>query len=511
MTIKTICYEQAVYGSFPFWHRGYGVLARSAGCRPEWLEALRLAARRFGERPTGVAERDGLFALPLRRGPWMIVGVFPQGCDDQGRPGALAFHALFLDRWAYRKAGSNPFAFAPALRREWTESDQDTVLPTGRLTLSGPGRQGHEHEQGLVGEADGRVEAIVAALGRGQKVVIPSPEPIEDLARAVWERLPGRLRRRASVATWAFDHAGHFDLVAVPRLAGITPEPSGLILDAGVTDAERGQPEDLPASMGKPSGPHRRGPGRRVAVMTPIALAGLLAIAAGVGWWGARRIETPPEAEHGIELEVKAGRTAGRDSPPIRKGYEKVLTPDERRRLAEALVDMIEQFCPRDGQGEVRGDSGTEPRLDSPGRGSEPAALMIRLARCLRYSGPSLSAEELKQLEESGDGPGPRWGPDAALALRWHALTRRFLADRPLPAGFAAGPTRWQLAVLAWSFHVDEEPGVIQALTRGVPEETVHALADALEVDVPIPPTSLAGRYPALDRYRRFLGGLPRR
>jgi hypothetical protein len=399
------------------------------------------------------------------------------------------------------------------LRREWTESDLDTVLPTGRLTLSGPGRQGdqNEHEQGLMAEADGRVEAIVAALGRGQKVVIPSPEPIEDLARAVWEKLPGRLRRRASVATWAFDHAGHFDLVAVPRLAGTTPEPSGLIIDPGVTDAERGQPKDLAVPIEKPSGPHRRGLGRTVAVMTPIALVGLLTIAAGVGWWGARRIEDPLDAEDGIQLEAKAGRTAGRDSPPLREGQEKALTPDERRRLAEALVDMIERFCPRDGQGEVHGDSGTEPRHESPGREGEPAALMIRLAGCLRYPGPSLSAEELTQLAEGGEGPGPRWGPDAALALRWHALTRRFLGDRPLPAGFAAGPTRWQLAVLAWSFHVDEEPGVIRALTRGVPEETVHALADALEVDVPIPATSLAGRYPALDRYRRFLGGLPRR
>ena len=85
------------------------MLARSAGCRPEWVDALRLAAQRFGEAPTGIAERDCLFALRLARGPWMIVGVFPQGCDDRGRPGALAFHAVFVGHWSYRWVGANPF------------------------------------------------------------------------------------------------------------------------------------------------------------------------------------------------------------------------------------------------------------------------------------------------------------------------------------------------------------------------------------------------------------------
>ena len=84
--VRTVQYEQAIYGSFPFWSRGYAVLARSAGCHDKWLNALRLAGQRFGERPTGVAEQDCLFALYVPGGAWMIVGVFPQGDDDQGRP-----------------------------------------------------------------------------------------------------------------------------------------------------------------------------------------------------------------------------------------------------------------------------------------------------------------------------------------------------------------------------------------------------------------------------------------
>ena len=91
------------------------MLARSAGCRPEWLAELRTACQRYGEPPTGAAQADGLFALRLESGPWMIVGVHPQGCDDRDRPGALAFHALFVGRWAYRWAGADPFAFAGAI------------------------------------------------------------------------------------------------------------------------------------------------------------------------------------------------------------------------------------------------------------------------------------------------------------------------------------------------------------------------------------------------------------
>src|SRR5262249_27747939 len=118
-------FEQAVYGSFPFWNRGYGLLARSAGCRPEWLEVLKQACPRYGARPTGVADAAALFAKRLDRGPWMIVGVSPQGADDTGRPGALAFHALFIGMWTYARAGADPFEFAGILRRDWSIADLD--------------------------------------------------------------------------------------------------------------------------------------------------------------------------------------------------------------------------------------------------------------------------------------------------------------------------------------------------------------------------------------------------
>ena len=208
---RQIAYEQAVYGSFPFWDRGYAVLARSAGCRREWLEALRTAAQRFGERPTGVVEQTCFFAMPLARGPWMIVGVFPQGSDDKGRPGALAFHAIFVSRWAYWWAGADPFVVLPALRGSWSEAEKDSLLRSGRLivcpTPSAPASV-PEHF----------IKKIVEEIKQGQKIVIDSADPIEDLAHVIWQRLPGRIRRRASVASWAFCNANQFDLVAIPTV-----------------------------------------------------------------------------------------------------------------------------------------------------------------------------------------------------------------------------------------------------------------------------------------------------
>jgi hypothetical protein len=213
--------EQAVYGSFPFWRRGYDVLAASAGCRREWLAALRAASQRLGEPPAGAIEAASLFALKIRRGPWMIAGVFPQGCDDEDRPGALAFHALFVGHWAYRRAGANPFAFASALKGHWSPNDEGRVLPTifNSKTFSEP-----------LAEDDPRSERIAAALRGRRRVVIQSAEPVDELALGVWARLPRRIRCKTSLATWAFDNANQFDFVALPKLAGLEPDQAELVL-----------------------------------------------------------------------------------------------------------------------------------------------------------------------------------------------------------------------------------------------------------------------------------------
>jgi len=221
----TVRFEQAVYGSFPFWNQGYALLAHSAGCRSEWLTELRTACQRCGEPPAGLIPADSLFALRLPSGPWMIVGVHPQGCDDQGRPGAMAFHALFVNPWAYRWIGADPFVFAGALRREWTAADRERRLPV--VTWSAA--RAWQTATSIVDDDDSRLVQIVAALTQRRRVVVQSTEPIDRLARSAWHALPRFVRRRASFATWAFDNANEFDLVGVPKLAGFTLNPSDLI------------------------------------------------------------------------------------------------------------------------------------------------------------------------------------------------------------------------------------------------------------------------------------------
>ena len=220
-----IWFEQAVYGSFAFWNRGYGVLAHSGGCRPEWLAELRAVCKRYGEPPTGATASGGFFALPLKCGPWLIAGVRSHGCDDLGRPGAMAFHALFVGRWAFRLAGGDPFAFEHEIRGDWCEADQHGTLPSGQLSwrLTGRPRRPTSGESPLA-------VAVATAISQRRRVVVQSSTPIGALAREVWSRLPGRARRRASVATWAFDTGNDFDLVAVPKLNGIVPTTSDVML-----------------------------------------------------------------------------------------------------------------------------------------------------------------------------------------------------------------------------------------------------------------------------------------
>jgi hypothetical protein len=220
-----IRFEQAVYGSFAFWGRGYSVLARSAGCRPEWLTELRTVCQRFGEPPFGVHDAESLLAIRLKSGPWMIVGVHSQGDDDLDRPGALAFHALFVSRWAYRLAGANPFALAGALRGDWSLADCDRILPPGTFAIG-------ESKSGPVSMRtdDPRLPAIVSALIRRRRVVVQSNEPIDELAQSVWHALPRSTRCRVSVATWAFDNENLFDFVAMPKLAGVELSSADLVL-----------------------------------------------------------------------------------------------------------------------------------------------------------------------------------------------------------------------------------------------------------------------------------------
>jgi hypothetical protein len=462
---NTVFYEQAVYGSFPFWDKGYAILAHSPGCRPEWLAGLRGACQRFGERPAGMAGEPvcALFAMRLQdgRGPWMIVGVGSTGNDDRGRPGALAFHALFVSPRDYRRAGCDPFTLAGALRRNWTGDDATQPLPAGTLTIAAP-QCGDE-------PSDPEVVRIAAALIGGRRVAVASAAPIDALARQVWHALPGRVRRRASVATWAFGNGNRFDLVALPRTAS--------------ADGTRGGSDRDSTAIEERDGPPARG--RRPGYLALAAAAGIV-LFTGLAWLRSDRPVPGARKPHSAVSSTSAliprapDRTAYRDDPAD-------SDPDERRDVTEALLDLIERF-------------GIAP-AGAVSRRDDPTALMVRLADRLRYRGPTLSPAELASLAAAP-------GREPALALRWHAQIGRFAADRPLPEDFARGPLRWQLDTLAWSFHLDNDgPAGVQRSAAEVP----HALAEALASDLPLAPSGLSPRYPALVAYRDFLSRLPRR
>ena len=99
-------------------------------------------------------------------------------------------------------------------------------MPTGTCTLGTTTATSY----GSATDVDRRLPAIVSALTEHRRVFVQSGEPIDDLVRSVWARLPSRIRRRTSVATWAFDNANNFALVALPKLAGIAISASDLVI-----------------------------------------------------------------------------------------------------------------------------------------------------------------------------------------------------------------------------------------------------------------------------------------
>jgi hypothetical protein len=334
-----ILLEQLVYGSFPFWARGYDVLARSPVCRAEWEAEVLAACRRFGEAPTGVTPAPALFSIRLPSGPRAIVGVEPQGLDDRGRPGALAFHALLVEPRDYRKAGSNPFAFAGALRRDWSaESTLDAISWTVKAPDCSPS------------PTDFRARRIVEGLSKGRRVAMESAEPIDLLAREVWPSLPESARRKASVATWAFGNANRFDLVALPRLASVELDRSYLDPASIVEQPELAAPRHpLPYYRGT------------------LVVAGL--VAAGLAWRGLDGWRRP---------------RASTDSPSIHPAQpEPTIGPEARARIVDELEALADRF-------EIGGSN-------------DPGALMARISSQLHYRGPTLTPPELARLADEAD------------------------------------------------------------------------------------------------------------
>ncbi|WZO98353.1 hypothetical protein EP7_005414 [Isosphaeraceae bacterium EP7] len=456
---QVVEFEQAVYGNFGFWDKGYALLGHSPGCRPEWLADFKGACQRFGEATGGPLPADALFALRLPSGTWAVVGVTPQGDDDRGRPGALAFHGLFLAASEYRKVGFDPFALAGALRCDW--GVQHAALPRGRVIA----------EAGDATTADADALWVARWLAWGRRVVLESSTPIEPLARRAWASLPARTRKRKSLATLAFSNAGRFDLLAVPKLAGVTLDPSYLVMEPGQVGL-RLEPPPRPWSSR-----------RRVGLA-----AGLVALAfVGVALaWLAAAPRTVPEAPEPIPVPVMP-RVDVRPAPPTA-----APAPDDDRRAAEALDSLA---------GRLGVDTG--PGLDTR---------VARLADRLDYRGPLLDDEELAALAaEPTDSESARRERD--LALAWHAHLLRFRHDEPWATGDGRESATQQAERLArWAGAAPGEPETSgETVPRTAAERAVDAVARHIASPVAVHPSPLSPRYPALRDYVRFLSRLPRR
>jgi hypothetical protein len=278
------------------------------------------------------------------------------------------------------------------------------------------------------------------------------------------------------VATWAFANGNRFDLVAVPRLTGVALDAS--YLDLAALDRNGESPADTLVSVCS----------RHRAPVLSI-LSGVVALAAlitGLAWY--RGNDPAPASPASVSSIASLPEP---ESPlPNRAAYrDEQVNAEQSRQVVEALLALAERF-------------GVSTAGAGPGQ-DDPSVLMVLLAEHLRYRGPLLSAAERASLVAA-----PRGDRESALALRWHARMHRFAPDRPLPGDFSRGPLRWQLATLAWSFHLDSND---LSEGRRSPSEAVHALSEALANDLPLAPCRLSERHQALAAYRDFLGRLPRR
>ncbi len=460
-------FEQAVYGSFPFWDRGYAMLAASPGCDPRWLREFESLCQRYGipSAPPPFSFTGALFAIRLpRRDPWLIVRVAPQGNDNLGRPDALAFHGLFVTPSELRKSPLGPFGLVGALRSQW--SAEETTLPPGSWEIPP-----FSAEEPLPPELDSLREPLTAALVLGRKVALESSEPITLLARAVWGMDPA-IPWRVSFATLAGSTAIPFDLVALPRL-------SSADLTAYLS------PELLPAFAAR-SEPQRFLRIRRW--FWPVLGGGLLllplVLAASCSDRRDREpavVATPNPPPPVVPGTIPRNPVA---TAPIRPASSGPENPDTRAAVAEGLRDFASRYG---------------VPLDPPGDGLDnPSPLIRQIADRLRYRGAFCLDPAFLQHA---------LGPEAQrLADVQNHLLRHFRPERPLPGDLELGPLRWQLETLAWSFDVPLPPALEAA-------EIPFHLAETLQIpSAPrsVPP-DLAQRFPMLSNQSAFVANLPRR
>ena len=393
-----------------------------------------------------------MFSLRLASGPWLIARVEPQGSDDRGRPGALAFHGMFVSQREFRKLGFDPFRFDEAPKGDWDR--EISSLPSGSLRV--------ESLLDPSGPPNEETTRIARALTARRKVAIEAISPTTDLARAVWRLLSPRVRRRTSVTTLAFSNDNQFDFLVVPKLAS-----------AAVDDSYARPPAFGERARVDPFGEEPRYDLELPRKWWIWLVATFFALGLASIWVARSRNPVAKPRSKPAIAEAPPEAPAGKDRPP---------SSDERTRILDGLIDFAERYHV------------LELNAAAPG---DPAKLMLEIVDRLRYRGGILSARDLHHLRSEGT-------LESERVLAMHAHILHFLPDHPMPATFSRGTLRWQLVTLAWSFHVSHD-------SRRKVSEIPAELSEALAAPTSVKAGSAAFRFPEVAEYEKFLARLPRR
>jgi hypothetical protein len=206
--------EQAIYGTEG--SAGYRFLAQSPGFREEWLPEAERLCTGFGERPTGVACAECVFAQPFGPRHVAVVQVADQGADAAGRPGALGFRLLIVPKLIYQAVGADPFLIGDALPPPWRARGE---LPALEWTTAPPRRTIEALRQVLDVPYSATLLGGAQALLDGGRLVFERREPEPRLVRGLWALLPSAARAELWPASFAFGNAHGFDAIVVPRAA----------------------------------------------------------------------------------------------------------------------------------------------------------------------------------------------------------------------------------------------------------------------------------------------------
>lgn len=467
----TVRCEQAVYGSFPFWNKGYDVLATSADCRSEWVAEFARICRSLGQPPSDVAPLVSrlLFAQKLPSGPWVIALGSVQGCDDRGRPGAWAFHGLFLSGRDYRKAGASPFPFRTHLHDSFSAS---TRMDSARLAVDPEPAPDRETPID---------PAKIRWLRRGRKLRRLSDRETMESAQNFWRACPIDIRRKRSLTTWAFRPGSdfHWASIAAPIVAesvDSSPEP--------VWRFQADELEITPASA-ESSRRVRRTRHRIVGLFVAVLISfiiGRIACSRGPGGGGVK-----PSA-------VEPGVSASSESPNTDDLMRRQAPAEVARYVDEQLADWAERLDA------VAND-------ENPGAPS-PESQSQRIASALRYIGPLATLKK-----PSGDSQSAEY----AIARTYDASIRRLAGFRDWsvrPPGIDAKGRLWALVGLAWCAR-SEALAELAGRIRTVDDVEAwfvkfrdFVLPPAIPDD--LPPTGLERDDPALADYRLHLSRLLR-